>query len=954
MKKRFFSILTALALCLSLLPTAVFAEGLIGQFQDPETVNLENSYNSGSTPTSGLIGGVGGTALTDSETTLTGGDYYLEGNVTLKQEEPLLITGAVTLNLNGHVLERLGSGSLIKVAGGGNLTLTDSNTTVQHNFTSDNYGVWTLNEESGTKVVNGGVIAGGTGTEGCGGGVYVESGGTFTMNGGSIVGCEVHAATTSVYGGGVYVAQGGSFVMNGGSIADCTTTGDGGGVYVASGGTMTMSGNANISGCTAADGAGIYLAGTLIANGGTVQNAVTVASGGKIETTSSESTTTFMGEVLNNGTIKGGTFKGEIRGMGEVTLGGSSGPVYIVNFTVDTVVYDKRCVTNGNLTISKPGDPVKAGYTFAGWVYNNTAWDFNKSVQENFNALEVLVADNKTITLTAMWNAKEYSITYELNGGTNHHDNPKEYRYGMGVSELFAPTRDGYTFDGWYLNKECTGDPITSISPGRDGNITLHAKWTQRYYNTVSDGTLSRSDGSKLADENGSVTAKARGTDGRVTGFTADGKSLDGIDLKGLDLRLTVEDTKLSLSPAAIRQLLNADAGSLTLDMPGADMTIPQEMLRDILKQLNGKDLDISLVSDEEAMIALTPEVMRWMSVMQEQGKFFSLSALTGEFSIDGEPLDWSQVSGVLDISLTREIPETEKKTGWQKENGRGFYYEDNGEQAKPKDPLLLEGPNHFELGYMVLDENGNWVLKGLEPPTILPLPDLRELTDYVGLRQDWDFPRSEDIIPEFKWVGDDLLLDFELPHFSTYLIVTRVAMPFDDVAEGSYYYDAVKWATDENITGGTDNTHFSPDAICTRAQLVTFLWRLAGEPVVNYLMPFTDVDESAWYAEAVRWAASEKIVEGTTASTFEPNATVSRAQAAAMIYRCAQAQGKGFTGAWMFLLPFTDVPEWAYESVAWCYMNGVITGVSETSFAPGNDCTRAQIVTFLWRAYAK
>lgn len=72
------------------------------------------------------------------------------------------------------------------------------------------------------------------------------------------------------------------------------------------------------------------------------------------------------------------------------------------------------------------------------------------------------------------------------------------------------------------------------------------------------------------------------------------------------------------------------------------------------------------------------------------------------------------------------------------------------------------------------------------------------------------------------------------------------------------------------------------------------------------------------------------------------------------MIYRYAQAQGKGFTGAWMFLLPFTDVPEWAYESVAWCYMNGVTTGVNETAFAPGNDCTRAQIVTFLWRAFSK
>ena len=176
----------------------------------------------------------------------------------------------------------------------------------------------------------------------------------------------------------------------------------------------------------------------------------------------------------------------------------------------------------------------------------------------------------------------------------------------------------------------------------------------------------------------------------------------------------------------------------------------------------------------------------------------------------------------------------------------------------------------------------------------------------------------------------------------------------FVDVATGSYYEDAVDWAVENGITNGVSSNMFAPDDPCTRAQIVTFLWRAAGSPVVNYLMPFTDVDEGAYYAEAVRWAASTGIVTGLTETTFGTDSVCTRAQAAAMIYRCAQAQGKGFTGAWMFHLPFTDVPEWAYESVAWCYMNGVTTGVSETSFAPGNDCTRAQIVTFLWRAFSK
>ena len=219
-----------------------------------------------------------------------------------------------------------------------------------------------------------------------------------------------------------------------------------------------------------------------------------------------------------------------------------------------------------------------------------------------------------------------------------------------------------------------------------------------------------------------------------------------------------------------------------------------------------------------------------------------------------------------------------------------------------------------------VTDKNGN---------------DLK-LTDKGGGKYTFTMPASK-VEVKATFMEDNSVLNF-----------------FYDVPNDAYYYEAIKWAAENGVTGGIGNGLFGPNQPCTRAQIVTFLWRAAGSPVVNYLMPFTDVDEGAYYAEAVRWAASTGIVTGLTETSFDPNGACTRAQAAAMIYRHAQAQGKGFTGAWMFLLPFTDVPEWAYESVAWCYMNGVTTGVSETSFAPGNDCTRAQIVTFLWRAFGK
>lgn len=180
--------------------------------------------------------------------------------------------------------------------------------------------------------------------------------------------------------------------------------------------------------------------------------------------------------------------------------------------------------------------------------------------------------------------------------------------------------------------------------------------------------------------------------------------------------------------------------------------------------------------------------------------------------------------------------------------------------------------------------------------------------------------------------------------------------LPFVDVADTAYYADAVRWAVAEGITGGTSAATFSPNAACTRAQAVTFLWRAAGSPVVNYAMGFTDVPADAYYAEAVRWAVSQGITTGATETTFAPDAPCTRAQIVTFIYRNVKAQGGGFTGSWMFPCPFTDVSADAYyfESVQWCVMKGITEGATETTFAPDATCTRAQIVTFLYRGAEK
>lgn len=175
----------------------------------------------------------------------------------------------------------------------------------------------------------------------------------------------------------------------------------------------------------------------------------------------------------------------------------------------------------------------------------------------------------------------------------------------------------------------------------------------------------------------------------------------------------------------------------------------------------------------------------------------------------------------------------------------------------------------------------------------------------------------------------------------------------FVDVPAGAYYYDAVLWAAEGGIVTGTDAVHFSPDASCTRAQLVTFLWRAAGSPVVNYAMNFTDVDSRAYYAEAARWAASEKIVEGTTAETFAPDAAVTRAQMVTMLYRFAKVRGMDTTQGGMAIREFDDfdaVPAYALEAMDWAVNAGVLKG-DNNRLLPQDNCTRAQIVTMLYRA---
>ena len=186
----------------------------------------------------------------------------------------------------------------------------------------------------------------------------------------------------------------------------------------------------------------------------------------------------------------------------------------------------------------------------------------------------------------------------------------------------------------------------------------------------------------------------------------------------------------------------------------------------------------------------------------------------------------------------------------------------------------------------------------------------------------------------------------------SAQALAVEPAQAFTDVSKQDYFYDAVNWATKKEITSGVSKDVFAPNRDCTRADFVTFLWRAAGKPVVNYAMNFSDIKEGAYYAEAVRWAASLGIVTGLSKNTFGAANAVTREQAVTMLWRFAKQQGFDTTQGGLAIREYNDydsLSEYAREAMAWAVNTEILKG-SNNRLLPDASCTRAQLVTLLYR----
>ena len=427
-----------------------------------------------------------GTALTkDSiggQLPLTDGSYYLETKAGESAANfvitaPIVVTGKVTLDLNGYVLKLIGSGSVIRVENGATLTLVDSKPNAVNKFSvTETTGLW-QQDAAGTKVINGGAITGGTGTgeagNTCGGGIYVAPGGTLLMRGGNIVGC------TAREGGGVHVEDGGRFEMSAGTITGCvaqtannddtrggglcnfgttvlsgaaairdcrailsgesTNKNEGGGICSVR--NLTIRDNVTVSGCTANEESDAMSIG-----GGDANNSPTEIIGG-----------TFDGSVTNGGTISGGAFTGLVWNNGIISGGQFTGSVV-----------NRGTITNGTFGGEVTNESGRSFGTISGGIFNGKVTNINdtSAPEETPGRISGGTFNGKVIGA--------YTVTFQSEGGS---EVASQIRANTPADQPADPTKEGYTFIGWY-NGESEWNFETPVT----ADLTLTAKWQVNQY----------------------------------------------------------------------------------------------------------------------------------------------------------------------------------------------------------------------------------------------------------------------------------------------------------------------------------------------------------------------------------------------------------------------------------------------------------------------------------------
>lgn len=661
---------------------------------------------------------------------------------------------------------------------------------------------------------------------------------------------------------------------------------------------------------------------------------------------------------------------------------GATGSMISQDFTYDEV---QKALTKSTFT--------KDGFNFLGWAESPVSTSAEYADEQPVSNLTPM--DDGVITLYAIWKANTVQVVFDGNGADNSAMPNQSFDYNT-AQELSQNTytREGHKFAGWntqsngrgvsYADKQEITNPVPDIS----GNLTLYAQWqVQSRYGlsglvltdgdpaaSISGATVTLKQGDKVlgvtkTDANGNysftnllpgsynvvctydgktVTKAATVVDNPVTvPFTVSSTAKNSL----LELKKETGVSVLALVVDGLSDVADAQSGGqittvkLTVIAKAPDeQNSEQSAIQDLAKsQTIGMYLDAKLTcngasigdSNNAVLKILIPydfssktdlKVFRYHGTAATE--LTELSSLPESNPTDGT---W-----YLDISGGQIIVYASKFSTYAV-SYTPVSNTSGGFGSSSTYPIVIGSVEHGKL-----TANKTTAAKG-EIVTITVGADsgygLHHLviTDLHGKAIVYTDKGNH----TYTFVMPDSAI------MASAVFIKQLTSQFLDVPDGAYYYDAVLWAVDNGITNGTTETTFTPNGICTRAQTVTFLWRAMGNPEPkSTTSPFTDVDVNAYYYKAVLWAAEKGITKGTSATTFSPIMNVTRGQTVTFLWRTAGNPAAGTAN------PFADVLSGAYyyDAVLWAVKEGITEGTTKTAFAPVNGCTRAQIVTFLYR----
>lgn len=853
----------------------------------------------------------------------------LSGNIELTSY--LAVTKNVTLDLNGFVLDAQRKCQyVIRVYDGGKLTIVDSDPNKPHYFTVDENGRWKWNgtDEVTENKVLGGIITGNqwkanSPDGGSGGGLVIEGNSSAELLSGSIVGC------TSDKGGGVYVTIGASFVLGDGEsparIIGCTAMHDGnstdlygGGVYVytnhSASSTFTMNPGAEIRSCTVVSygynngfGGGVCVTDEAVftMNGGTITDCHAKESsigrdgiGGGVYLDGGATMNANGGEITRCTADQGGAAYnagGTIQADADAEGTTFSGAVYNYG-TISGGVFTGDVTNQKTATISG-GTFTGAVTNEAGFWYDSRGDTYLRQGKITGGTFQSTVTNNGAVIENGTFTGDLVNKKALDQNGNTLKDSHGELALGL-IS--------GGTFEG-----PVTNDPSCTISGG-----TFKSTVTSEGY--IENGTYN---GDVTNNQSGGITGGIF-NNGVVTNheYIANGIFNGDVINNGVLADGTYK--------GKVTNNGQINGGTFSGAITGTGTIVEDAVKFSVTFDPNGGSGSMDPVTVDYGATYLFPE----NGFTAPEGKRFAHWAID---SLDGDTTavpggGLTILRGTTAYAVWEDIPAS---TGGGGGGGRTSYSVSTGKTGKTGNGTLSLSDTTARRGDTVtitVKPDKGYTLE------TLTVTDSRgsalTLTDKGGGKFAFTMP-SGSVTVNATFMEDNSILNF-----------------FVDVPASAYYYDAVKWAAEQGITGGTDENHFSPDASCTRAQIVTFLWRAAGSPVVNYILPFEDMAESSYYAEAVRWAASLGIVSGISPTRFGPDLPCTRAQAMTFLYGAMGSPAvPGGSG-------FLDVDSGAYYAgpVAWAVENHITSGTGNGLFGTEDPCTRAQIVTFLFGLYKK